>query len=360
MLSTIKTSLIRLTGAVLWCGLMGSAHAANPVIQGAGSSAAAPIYQSWAQAYRKVSGATLAYDTVGSTQGLAQVRAKATHFGASDVAPTPQELERDGLMAFPVAATGIVPVFNLPKSVGTSIRLTGDVLARIFLGEINQWNDAAIAQLNPTIALPKLSIKVVVRADGSGTTYNFADYLAKVSVRWRDTRGVKSQFTWPDEYVQVKGSTGVATAVKNTVGAIGYVDFGYAKTYGLSSAHVPSKDGAWVAPSMDTFRRALMQSDWINNGNFQGTLTQQPGFDAWPLTMGTFVVVPKKTAQPENLIQAMRFFMWSFTHGDMLVKDHSFVRLPDVLQANAFKIMASIRDASGEPIGDRVITGLPQ
>ena len=341
-----KILALALLGLLTAC--VGAAE--NQTINGAGSSAAAPIYRSWSGEYRKQSGVELTYDSIGSSAGLKKIRVGDTGFGASDVAPTPAELQKDGLLVFPIAITGISPVINLPKIGEKQLLLSGSVLSRIYLGEVTRWNDSAIAQLNPDLALPDLPIKVVVRSDGSGTTYNFSDYLAKASPVWKEKQGVKSAFAWPAGFIAAKGSEGVIKAVKETLGAIGYVDFGYVKDNNLRAVQLKTSQGDNVQPSIDAFKAALSSSDWVKSGSFSTTLTDMPGKGAWPITMGTFVVVPQVTQKPEQTLHALQFFVWAFMNGDALVQQSNFVRLPDRIQALAFKTIASVRDASGKSL----------
>ncbi|MES2878717.1 MAG: phosphate ABC transporter substrate-binding protein PstS [Pseudomonadota bacterium] len=319
-------------------------------ITGAGSSAAAPIYRSWATEYQKSSGVSLAYESIGSSAGLKKIRSSQTGFGASDVAPAQEELKKDGLVLFPIAITGIAPVVNLPKIGDTPLRLSGPVLARIFLGDITQWNASAIAQLNPDMALPDLPIKVVVRSDGSGTTYNFADYLAKVHPMWKERYGVKTSLSWPAHFTAAKGSEGVVNAVKETPGAIGYVDYGYVKVNKLRAVQLKNAEGEFIPPAIAAFRTALLNSDWGHKGTFTSTLTDMPGKGAWPITMGTFAVVPQITEHPEQTLHVLQFFIWAFMNGDTLVQQNNFVRLTDRIQALAFKEITSVRDKSGKSL----------
>lgn len=318
---------------------------------GAGSSAAAPIYKSWAREYQKSTGVALVYDPVGSSAGVKKMVTRESDFGASDVAPPETELAKMGLTAFPIAITGIAPVVNVRKVGDGQLRLTGDVLARIFLGQIVQWNAPEIADLNPGIALPDIPIKVVVRSDGSGTTFNFSDYLAKVNPQWKNQFGVKSSFTWPEGFVGAKGSDGVVKAVKETAGAIGYVDFGYVKDNRLNAVQLKNSNGEFLSPSSASFRAALLASDWSVKGQFASTLTAVDGKNCWPITMGTFALVPTVTDKPEATLKALKFFVWAFTNGDALVRESNFVPLPDRVQALAFKAISGVKDKNGLAIG---------
>lgn len=282
---------------------------------------------------------------------MKKIRAREVDFGASDVAPSDAELAKDGLVVFPIAITGIAPVVNLPKIADGQLRLTGEVLARIFLGEITQWNAPEIAKLNPDLILPKMEIKVAVRSDGSGTTYNFADYLAKVSQVWKENRGVKTSIAWHDGVLASKGNEGVTATVKQTSGAIGYVDFGYVGDNQLAAVQIQNAAGEFLRPSHVSIRTALMNSEWSSKGVFNTTLTNKPGKGSWPLTMGTFALVPQVTENPEQTRRALKFFLWAFTHGDALVHKQNFVRLPDRVQAAAFRAISGVKDKAGNNIG---------
>src|SRR5262249_39177192 len=211
---------------------------AEPPIKGAGSTAAAPIYAVWAESYRKVSETQLDYDAIGSGGGMARIRERKVDFGASDVSPTAAELQKDGPVAIPAVGPAAVPVVNVPGVGQGQLRLTGELLARIFMGEVAAWTAPEIRELNPKLKLPATPIRVVVRADGSGTTYHFTDYLAKVSPEWAKARGVKSQLEWPAQFIAVKGSGEVARALKATSGAIGYIDYNYVVDQDLSFAQM--------------------------------------------------------------------------------------------------------------------------
>lgn len=331
--------------------LLGSAGAAADSVTGAGSSAAAPIYRSWGRAYEKATGTSLAYESVGSSAGIRKIRAHEVGYGASDVAPPAAELKKDGLAVFPIAITGIAPVINLPKIADGQLRLNGAVLARIFMGQITQWNAAEIAQLNPGLALPNLPLKVIVRSDGSGTTYNYTDYLAKVHPDWQGRFGVSTSIAWPGNFLPAKGSEGVAKLLRETVGGISYIDFAYVGEYRLNPVQLNNQAGDYVSASNDGFRAALANSDWVSSGNFTTTLTNKPGRGVWPITMGTFALVPLVTDKPQETLPALKFFAWSFLHGDLLVQENNFVRLPTRVQAAAFRIISSVTDRAGNQIG---------
>ena len=328
-----------------------AASALADTVMGAGSSAAAPIYRSWGHAYEKATGNTLAYESVGSSAGIRKIRAHEVGYGASDVAPAAAELKKDGLAVFPIAITGIAPVVNLPKLGEGQLRLSGEVLARIFMGQISQWNAPEIARLNPGVALPNLPLKVVVRSDGSGTTYNFTDYLAKVHPDWQGKFGVSTSIAWPQNFLPAKGSEGVSKLVRETVGSIAYIDYAYVKDDRLNPVQLNNLAGDYVSASNDGFRAALAASDWVSSGNFTTTLTNKPGRNVWPITMGTFALVPLVTDKPQETLPALKFFAWSFLHGDLLVQEHNFVRLPNRVQAAAFKIISSVKDQAGNQIG---------
>jgi phosphate transport system substrate-binding protein len=325
-------------------------------IKGAGSSAAAPIYQSWAAEYQKLGQSNLAYESIGSSAGLKKIKENGVDFGASDVVPSTAELTKSQLVAFPIAITGVVPVLNLPSLGTRTMRLNGAVLADIYLGSIEHWNDPRIKSLNPDIRLPDTRIKVVVRSDGSGTTYNFADYLAKISPSWSAKYGVKTGFNWPQSFVGAKGSEGMAEAVKSTVGSIGYVDFGYVEMNGLKAIQLQNSSGAFVSPSSQGFKDALANSDWYEKDNFSTTLTNKAGEGSWPITMGTFAIFPKVTHRPRETSRALEFFVWAFMSGDKLVQKSNFVRLPDRIQARAYKAITSIKDTNGAALRVNMIS----
>lgn len=325
------------------------ARAGTPIV-GAGSSAAHPVYKAWADQYTKSGGTALNYDPAGSSAGLKRIRAREVDFGASDVAPSAAELEKDDLVVFPTVITGAIPVYNVPKVRNGALVLDSGTLAGIFSGAIGMWNDERIKALNPGLALPAQPIAVIVRADGSGTTYNFSEYLAKTNDAWKREMGVGISLKWPKSFIAVKGSKAVAEAVATTSGGIGYVDYNYVVDHALDAARMRLRDGSVVDGSPNSFRNALMQSAWGKNGDFTQPLTDIHAKGAWPITMGTFVVMPKTAKNTEQAAAALRFFVWAFNYGDDLANRISFVRLPDAVQAKAFRAMSQIRDRNGVPL----------
>jgi len=323
---------------------------AGAPITGAGSTAAQPLYGALAKAYAAGGGPALDYQAVGSSAGIVKIRERSVAFAASDVAMNAEQLDKDKLVCFPSAISGVAIVANVPGVGSGDLRLTGELLADIFARKITKWNDAALVAVNPGLRLPALPIVVIVRSDGSGTTYNFTDYLAAVSPEWRKTRGRDFKVAWPADTIAVKGSGDVAKTVKDTRGAIAYIDFRYAVESKLATAKLRNRDGLFVAPTPEGFALAVKNSAWTTQAKFEETLTDKPGASTWPITAGTFVLVPRATATPEQTIAALKFFMWSFVNGDKLTENASFVRLPDRVQGRVFGEVTKITDSSGQPL----------
>ena len=319
-------------------------------ITGAGSSAAKPLYTLWSDFYSKSGSPKLNYQPVGSSAGVKQIKEKSVDFGASDVALSAADMKTFKLICFPSAISGVVPVINLPGIKQGELQLTGEVLADIFARKITKWNDPAIVALNHGVTLPKLAIVTVVRQDGSGTTYNFTDYLSKISRPWKDAYGRNFTIAWPSDATQVKGSSGIVGAVKQTAGAIGYVDYNYVVQDKLNYAKVQNRDGKYVAPTGEAFESALSNSSWKTQATFEEMLTDKPGIHTWPITMGTFVIVPQTASDPERMIATLKFFTWAFLKGDTLVNNIDFVRLPDRVQARIYNEFTKITDSSGKPL----------
>ena len=314
------------------------AHAAD--ITGAGATFPYPIYAKWAEAYKAQSGVGLNYQSIGSGGGIKQIQAKTVTFGASDIPQTSADLDKFGLVQFPMVIGGIVAVVNLEGVKSGDLAIDGPTLADIYLGKITKWDDEAIKKLNPSVKLPSTAIVVVHRADGSGTTFNFTNYLAKVSKDWSDKVGVSQAPEWPVG-VGSKGNEGVAGSVAQTTGSIGYVEYAYAKQNKLTYADMVNKDGKKVSPTVASFQAAAANADWKNAPGFYQVLTDQPGAGSWPLTAATFILMYKEPADVTASNEALKFFDWSYTKGVKLAEDLDYIPMPDtvvkLVKDNAWK-----------------------
>jgi phosphate transport system substrate-binding protein len=254
------------------------------------------------------------------------------------------------LICFPAAVSGVVPVINVAGVHKGQLKLSGDVLADMFARKILKWNDARVVALNPGLKLPDQAITVIVRADGSGTTYNFTDYLSKVSPAWASAYKRDYAIKWATGVVPAKGSGGVVAAVKDTAGAIGYVDFQYATQNSLIYPMLKNRGGKFVLPGATSFSAALAGSSWSRDGKYEEPLTDQPGAASWPITAGTFILVPQKSRTPEKAIATLKFFTWSFVHGEEAAGKADFVPLPDSVQGRVFGELTTITDDAGVPL----------
>ena len=354
----MKRSLSKgVLGLCLGAAMVGQPARAADDITGAGSSAAAPAYRIWGQEYRKAGGEALEYDPVGSGAGMARIKQRQADFGASDVIAPQAALAKDGLVMFPTVVSGIVPVVNLRKG-GAPLRLSGEVLARIFLGEISHWQAPEIVVLNPGVSLPNEAIRVVCRSDGSGSTHHFSDYLSKVSPAWKARFGVASKHPWPEGFIAVKGSGEVSKTVRSTPGAIGYIDYSYVVEDHLTPVQLKTASGRYLSASPESFRSAVVGSRWFSHGDFSEGLIQMPGEGAWPITMGTYVALPKVAADTARTARALRFFVWAYGRGDALARQAKFVPLPEKVQASAFRELSSVVGKNGEPIGMSAVSVL--
>jgi phosphate transport system substrate-binding protein len=327
-----------------------SAPALAVDITGAGATFPYPIYAKWADAYRKHTGVGLNYQSIGSGGGIKQITAKTVQFGASDKPLTADQLAKDGLMQFPTVMGAVVPVYNI-KGVGAgTITLTGTQLADIFLGKVKRWNDAAIMANNHGVALPDQAISVVHRSDGSGTTFIFSNYLAKVSAGWKSIVGEGTSLQWPTG-VGGKGNEGVANYVSRIDGAIGYVEFAYAKQNKLTFAKMSNHDGGVVAPTEDSVKAAAAGADWRNAPGMYLILTDAPGKGSWPIAGATFILMHLVQAEPEKAKEVLKFFDWAYAYGDAMAAELDYVPMPDSVVAliqSAWK--AQIKDASGKSL----------
>ena len=323
-------------------------HAAD--IIGAGATFPYPIYAKWAEAYKAKTGQGMNYQSIGSGGGIAQIKAKTVDFGASDMPLKPDDLKAAGLMQFPVIVGGVVPIVNLAGIAPGALKLTGPVLADIYLGKIKKWNDKAIGDLNAGLKLPDEPIAVVRRSDGSGTTFVWTDYLSKTSDEWKAKVGSSTAVSWP-EGVGGKGNEGVAAYVQRIKGSIGYVEYAYAKRNSMTHALVRNREGRFVQPDDATFQAAAANADWAHAPGFYRILTDQPGANAWPITSASFILMHVRPDKPQNAGEVLKFFDWSFRNGQKLAEELDYVPLPDAvvaLVADAWR--REIKDPAGKPV----------
>jgi phosphate transport system substrate-binding protein len=301
-------------------------------ITGAGATFPFPIYAKWAEAYKKETGIGLNYQSIGSSGGIRQIRAKTVAFGATD-APVPgAELDKDGMVQFPAIIGGTVPIFNLDGFNKGDLRITGPVLAEMFMGKISKWNDPKIAALNPGKKLPDMAITVVHRADGSGTTFNWTDYLSTVSKEWLDTVGRGAAVKWPaPTSVGGKGNEGVAANVTRTKGSLGYVEYAYAKRNNIAVMALQNRNGNYVMPDDITFRAAAAGADWFSVPGMGLSIVNQPGADAYPVTTASFILMYKQPVDKAQSVDVLKFFDWAFKNGKQMALDLEYVPLPDNL-----------------------------
>jgi phosphate transport system substrate-binding protein len=337
--------------AVLAAALVGAAAASLAAdLSGAGATFPYPVYAKWADSYKTSTGIGLNYQSIGSGGGIKQIIAKTVTFGASDKPLKIEELEKNGLVQWPQVMGGIVPIVNIEGVASGKLVLDGPTLAKIFLGEVKTWNDPAIAKLNAGLKLPASPIAVVHRSDGSGTTFNFTDYLAKVSPDWKTKVGSDAAVEWPVG-LAAKGNEGVANTVVNTKGSIGYVEYAYAKQNKIPFADLVNKAGKTVAPTMEAFQAAAANADWAHAPGYYQILTDQPGDKSWPITAATFILVHKQPANPADTAEAIKFFDWAFKSGAKEAEALDYIPMPDNVIGLIRKTWATdIKDADGKPI----------
>ena len=303
-----------------------SAFAAD--ITGAGATFPFPIYSKWADAYKKETGNGLNYQSIGSGGGIKQIEAKTVTFGASDMPLKVEQLEKDGLIQWPMVMGAIVPVVNIDGVKPGDMVFDGETLANIYLGKITKWDDPAIKKLNPNVKLPSEAITVVRRSDGSGTTFNFTDYLSKVSADWKSKVGSGTAVEWPTG-VGAKGNEGVAGNVSQTKNSIGYVEYAYAKQNNLTYAAMVNKAGKIVQPTVAAFQAAAANADWANAAGYYLILTDQPGEASWPVTAATFILMRKEPTDKAASAEAIKFFKWAFANGDKIAEDLDYIPMPE-------------------------------
>ena len=342
----MKLSAIRiLVSGVLACGALSAAWAQEAT--GAGASFPAPLYAKWAADYNKATGVKINYQSVGSGAGLKQIEAKTVDFGASDAPLKDEDLKAKGLMQFPTVVGGIVPVVNIQGVAPGQLKLSGPLLADIYLGKITKWNDPAIVALNAGVKLPDATIAPVRRADGSGTTFGFTNYLSKVSPEWKDKVGEGTAVNWPLG-AGGKGNEGVAAFVGRLANSIGYVEYAYVKQNKQTYAQLKNSAGNFVSPNDATFKAAAAGADWSRS--FYQILTNQPGKDSWPITSATFILMHKAQDKPQQAATVLKFFEWAYQSGDKTADDLDYVPMPDSVKGVIFKSWSEIKDGAGKPI----------
>ena len=326
-------------------GFMGALGAQE--ITGAGATFPAPIYAKWAAEYYKATGVKVNYQSIGSGGGIKQIDSKTVDFGASDMPQTDEVLKSKGQMQFPTVMGGVVPVINIKGIEPGQLKLTGALLGDIFLGKVARWNDPTIKALNPTLALPDAAIAQVRRADGSGTTFIFTNYLSKVSPEWKSKVGEGTAVNWPVG-AGGKGNEGVAAFVSRLPNSIGYVEYSYVKQNKMNYAVVQNSAGTFVKPEDDSFKAAAAGADW--NKSFYQILTNQPGKDAWPISGATFILMHTKQDKPASATEALKFFSWAYKNGDKIAADLDYVPMPKPVIAAIEKSWGEIKDTAGKPV----------
>ena len=342
----MKLSAIRiLVSGVLACGALSAAWAQEAT--GAGASFPAPLYAKWAADYNKATGVKINYQSVGSGAGLKQIEARTVDFGASDEPLTDEDLSKKGLVQFPTVIGGIVPVVNIQGVAPGQLKLSGPLLADIYLGKITKWNDPAIVALNAGIKLPDATIAPVRRADGSGTTFGFTNYLSKVSPEWKDKVGEGKAVNWPLG-AGGKGNEGVAAFVGRLPNSIGYVEYAYVKQNKMNYVQLQNADGAFVTPDDDSFKAAAAGADWSKS--FYQILTNQPGKAAWPLTGATFILMHKAQDKPQQAAATLKFFEWAYKSGDKQAGELDYVPMPEAVKGQIAKSWGQIVDGAGKAV----------
>jgi phosphate transport system substrate-binding protein len=339
------TLLITLTALIMSTG----PALAAATINGAGATFPYPVYGQWAWMYNKETGVKLNYQSIGSGGGISQIKAKTVDFGASDAPLKAAELNEAGLLQFPMIMGGVVPVINVPGIAAGQLKLSGATLADIFLGKIKKWNDAAVIKENPGLTLPDTAITVVYRADGSGTTWIFTNYLSKISKAWQDTVGNAKAVKWPAG-VGGKGNEGVASYVQRIKGSIGYVEYAYALQNKLNYSQLQNQAGKYVAPTSATFQAAAANADWANAEGFYLVLTDQPGDESWPITGASFILVYKEQASAATAKEVLNFFDWCYRNGNSTAEKLDYVPMPEKVVKMVEKVWTEQIKASGKPV----------
>ncbi|MCX7242108.1 MAG: phosphate ABC transporter substrate-binding protein PstS [Burkholderiales bacterium] len=321
--------------------------ASGQEITGAGATFPAPIYAKWASDYHKATGVKVNYQSIGSGGGIKQIDSKTVDFGASDMPQTDEVLKAKGQVQFPTVIGGTVPVINVKGIAPGQMRLDSQTLGDIYLGKITRWNDAALKALNPGLALPDAAIAPVRRADGSGTTFNFTNYLSRVHPEWKAKVGEGTAVNWPVG-AGGKGNEGVAAFVNRLPNSIGYVEYSYVKQNKMTYTLLKNRDGQFVAPDEAAFKAAAAGADW--NKSFYQIITDQPGKSTWPISTATYILMHAKQDKPANASEALKFFNWAYANGDKAASDLDYVALPDSVVALIQKSWGEIKDGAGKPV----------
>ncbi|MHB1200187.1 MAG: phosphate ABC transporter substrate-binding protein PstS [Polaromonas sp.] len=316
-------------------------------VTGAGASFPAPLYSKWAADYQKATGVQVNYQSVGSGAGIKQIEAKTVDFGASDMPLTDEDLSKNGLMQFPTVIGGVIPVVNIKGIAPGQLKLSGAVLGDIYLGKISKWTDPAIKALNPTLSLPDEAIAPVRRADGSGTTFIFTNYLSKVNPEWKTKVGEGTAVNWPVG-AGGKGNEGVAAFVNRLPNSIGYVEYAYVKQSKMTYAQLKNKDGNFMMPNDVSFKAAAAGADWSKS--FYQILTDEPGKDSWPITGATFILMHTTQDKPAQAAAVLKFFEWAYKSGDETANGLDYVPMPDSVVTTIEKAWGSIKDTSGKVV----------
>jgi phosphate transport system substrate-binding protein len=326
-----------------------SLAAAAADISGAGATFPYPIYAKWADAYKKQTGVGLNYQSIGSGGGIKQIKAKTVTFGASDMPLKPDDLKEAGLLQFPMIIGGVVPVVNIKGVEPGALHLDGSTIAAIYLGDIAKWNDPKIKALNPKLALPATAIAPVYRSDGSGTNFLFSDYLSKSNEKFKSTIGANTSVQWPAG-IGAKGNEGVANMTTQTDGAIGYVEYAYAKQNKMAYTMLTNKSGATVAPNAESFQAAAATADWAGSDSYFLILTDQPGAKSWPITGASFILLYKQPSDAAAVGEALKFFAWAYKDGGSMASELDYVPLPAGLITQVKKTWTSQISSGGKPV----------
>ena len=318
-------------------------------ISGAGATFPYPIYAKWADAYKKVTGNGLNYQSIGSGGGIKQISARTVTFGASDMPLEPAALDKIGCIQFPTVMGGIVPVVNLEGIKPNELTIDGPTLGKMYLGEIKKWNDPALKKLNPNAKLPDQAIALVHRSDGSGTTFIFTNYLSKVSADWKSKVGSNTSVEWPAG-IGAKGNEGVANNVGNTKGALGYVETAYAKQNHLTTTKMINKDGKAVTAVPEAIMAAAAGADWANAPGFYMIITDSAGAKSWPIAGATFILVPKQPKDAAATKEALQFFSWAYEKGDEMASSLDYIPMPDSVVKMIHAHWSDIKGGDGKPV----------